>query len=164
MTRLLLTSTLCAILAFSSCSKSDDSSSGSGSTKTRTEYLTTGTWKQTGITINPGITVGGTTITDLYGMIPACSKDDTRKFNVGGTGVDDEGATKCDPADPQTTALTWSLIAGESKLVITSNGETDTTNIISIDGSTFKGTQVMDGSNVGGTPGTQYTLTITATH
>lgn len=165
MTKLLLTSTLCAILAFSSCSKSDDSSSGgSGSTKTRTEYLTASPWKQVGITVSPGISVGGTTLTDLWPLMPACMKDDTRKFNTDKSGFEDAGATKCDPADAQTTQFTWSLISGESKLVTFMDGTYDTTNIQSIDANTFKAIQTVDGSEIGGTAGSPYTLTITATH
>lgn len=46
-----------------------------------------------------------------------CSTDDCTKFNSDGTTSFDEGATKCDPTDPQT--LTGSFVLSEDGKTIT---------------------------------------------
>ena len=95
-----------AFLTISSCKKDDEK-------KSKTDYLTSSPWKIKSIVVN-GI--------DGTAFIEACSKDDTQKYNVGGAGLFSEGATKCDPADPQTEPFTWAFAASESQLVI--DGET----------------------------------------
>ena len=105
---------LASIFALSSCKKDDDSVS-----KTPAEYLTAGNWKITGMTINPGIDVGGIVITDIYTFVEDCTKDDLIKFNADGTMVEDEGATLCDPDDPQTTTDgTWTLTNDDKTLTV----------------------------------------------
>jgi hypothetical protein len=47
-----------------------------------------------------------------------CEKDDSYAFASGGTGTFDEGASKCDQADPQTAAFSWQLTEGETKLTL----------------------------------------------
>ena len=160
MKKTILLTSIFAITIITSCKKSESTTAS----KSKSEYLVASPWKQTSVTINPGIVVGGVTITDLFLLMQACQKDDTRKFNTGGSGVMDEGVSKCDPTDPQTTPFTWSLISSDSKLVMNDGSGADTTNVVQLDGSTFKGSQVMDGADVGGTPGTKYTVTMTATH
>lgn len=149
------------LISLGSCSKSD---SAGGTEKSKTEYLTASSWKITAATINPGLVFGSVTITDLYSIMPACQKDNTRKFNNGGFGVEDEGATKCDPSDDQTTNFTWAFIESETKLKTTMDGQTDTVSVIKLDATVFTGSQVMDGSKVGGTAGTNYTVTFTFNH
>ena len=92
------------LISLSSCKKDEE-------TKTTKDYLTAGNWKVTAMTIDPGITVLGIEYTDIYTLfVEACSKDDLIKFNADGTLLEDEGATKCDPDDPQTTNDgTWTL-------------------------------------------------------
>jgi hypothetical protein len=146
-----------AFLTVSSCKKEDEKTTTP--TKSKTELLTAKAWKITAMTINPGITPipGGPTITDFFAQLEPCSKDDTEKFNTGGTGVSDEGATKCDPADPQSSNFTW--VFNPSETIITIDGESQ--NIIQLDETTFKVSVVIDGSVVGGTAGINYTITVT---
>lgn len=53
-----------------------------------------------------------------------CTKDDCTKLNSDKTVSFDEGATKCDPSDPQTSTGTWSLSADGKTLTITVDNET----------------------------------------
>ncbi|MDP1726463.1 MAG: hypothetical protein Q8M15_06735 [Bacteroidota bacterium] len=151
--------TLLALFAISSCSKKDDSSTTP--TKTKAEYLTSGTWNIKAASINPGLDMGGITITDLYAVMQSCDKDNTRKFNTNGTGKDDEGATKCNASEPQTTDFTWVFDSSQTKL--TENG-TDVYNVLQLDASTCKVSMVVDGADCGGTPGVKYTFTFTSGH
>jgi hypothetical protein len=146
-----------AFLTVSSCKKEDEKTTTP--TKSKTELLTAKAWKMTAMTINPGITPvpGGPTITDLFSFLDACEKDNTEKYNTGGTGVTDEGATKCDPADPQTVNFTWAFASNETKLVF----DGDSGDILQLDETTLKVAAQLDGSEVGGTAGTMYTVTIT---
>lgn len=104
-------------LAISSCKKDDDNNStpannnnsGGGSTPTKTEMLTAKKWKVV------GLTVGGQ---DFYAQMDACDKDDTYEYKTDGTYIEDEGATKCDPGDPQEiTKDTWKFTDNETKIV-----------------------------------------------
>lgn len=51
--------------------------------------------------------------------LSSCSKDDCTSFNSDGKFSFDEGATKCDPSDPQTSSGTFSLTEDGKTLVIT---------------------------------------------
>lgn len=148
-----------AFLTVSSCNKDEDDAGTTTPTKSKTELITAKAWKMTALTVSPGITPvpGGPTITDVYSLMDPCEKDDTEKYNTGGSGVSDEGATKCDPADPQTENFTWAFANNETKLVL----DGDTGDILQLDGTTLKIATQVDGSELGGTPGTMYTLTIT---
>lgn len=50
-----------------------------------------------------------------------CELDNTLTFSADSTGVFDEGATKCEDADPQTSPFTWTL--NDSTKVLTINGD-----------------------------------------
>lgn len=103
---------------FTSCKKDDDDDPSTNS-KTNEEYLTSGYWKITAMTIDPGVSIGGTTITDIFSQFPPCAKDDLIKFNSNGTITDDEGATKCDINDPQTTNDgTWVLSQDKKSVTV----------------------------------------------
>ena len=101
-----------ATVAVSSCKKDEDNSSNTPSntnTASKKELLTAKPWKTTGLTI------GGA---DLWSQFDACEKDNIYTFKTNGVYIDDEGATKCDPADPQiVTTSTWALIENDTKLV-----------------------------------------------
>jgi hypothetical protein len=95
---------LAALIIFSSCNDK-----GGGVTpppKTKTELITTGTWRF------GSANWGGT---DAGPMLQACQKDNTMTFSsAGGSGELNEGTTKCDPGDPQTSAFTWAFQSGET--------------------------------------------------
>ena len=50
------------------------------------------------------------------GTIAACSVDNTLTFNSGGTGIIDEGATKCNTSAPQTNPFTWNFLNNETTI------------------------------------------------
>lgn len=106
-----------SFVGITSCNKDDDD-------KSKTELLTSGTWKISSVTMN-GV--------DFSSLIPACEKDNTTRF-TSTTYTLDEGATKCDEDDPQTETGTWKFIENETKIV--SDG--DTTNVVEISDSKFR--------------------------
>jgi hypothetical protein len=103
-------SILAGLVIFSSCNDK-----GGGVTpppKTKTELITTGSWRY------GSANWGGT---DAGPMLQACQKDNTMTFSsTGGSGELNEGATKCNAADPQTMAFTWSFQSGETILHLSS--------------------------------------------
>jgi len=145
-------------LAMSSCKKDDDDDNGGSST---TDYLTSGAWKTTSMTVAPGIDFGnGVPITDFFAMMPACSKDDLITFQSGGKVIMDEGPTKCVPTDPQTSEGTWSLSSDNKVLTVKEPGEPDVVVTISeISNSMIKGTYTMEEDFGAGLQ--TYTITIT---
>ena len=154
---LLLTLSFIAVLFISSCK--DDTKEPTPA-KTKTENLCSAPWKATAATIDPAIDVGGTQVTDWYSQFEACMKDDLVKYESNKTGTYDEGATKCDPTDPQNTPFTWTFDLSETKL--TEDG--DTYDIIQLDETTLKYSFVYDGADIGGTPGIKYKMTATFKH
>jgi hypothetical protein len=108
---------LVVVASLSGCSKSSTS-------KSKTELLTQAGWKITSTGIDAD--KNGTVDSDVA---EACEKDNTLTFAVGGTGLMEEGATKCDPTDPQTAAFAWQLKNGEKDLEF--EGETFTILVLS---------------------------------
>lgn len=49
----------------------------------------------------------GTVDYDITSTLLPCQLDNTYTFKSDGTGTTDEGATKCNSTDPQTTPFTW---------------------------------------------------------
>lgn len=132
---------LSATLFLSSCDKDDNTPAP----KTKTELLTTnGSWKFS------SAAVGGTNVNAL---LQACQKDNVMTFvAVGLTGTLDEGLTKCNMADPQTTPFTWSFASGETVLNISATlftGGSSAFTLVSLNE-----TQLVVSQNitVGGTP------------
>jgi len=110
---------LLAAVALGSCKKNDDNSPSAPS---KTDLLTSKSWQP--VTATSSITVAGQTLT-LGGNVDACTADDVLKFNTDKSLVHDEGATKCDPTDPQTEKGTWDM-PSDSKLTIKSLGSSST--------------------------------------
>lgn len=100
-------------MAFGACKKDDD--------KSNSEKLVDKNWNLVSLTSDPAINFGGVSITDLYAQLDACNKDDLTIFKTGGTVNYDEGATKCDPSDPQTTTGIWLLNSDQT--IITIDGD-----------------------------------------
>jgi Lipocalin-like domain len=50
------------------------------------------------------------------GFIQACDMDNTLTFNPDGTGIADEGGTKCNGSNPQTSPFTWSFKDNEQTI------------------------------------------------
>jgi hypothetical protein len=77
-----------------SCDKNDSPP------KSNTDYIIQGSWKFDKATSNG---------TDVSGFLPACHKDNIMTFLANGSGTFDEGPTKCNSGDPQTTNFTWNF-------------------------------------------------------
>ncbi len=111
LTLLFLAFSMAALI--SSCKKDDDNTpaptnNSGGNNLTKTEMLTAKKWKIT------ALTVGGQ---DFFTLFDDCDKDDTHEFKTDGTYINDEGATKCDPSDPQTISTSnWKFIDNETKI------------------------------------------------
>jgi hypothetical protein len=164
MKKLLLSLTIVSLLGFSSCKDKDEEPS-----KSRTELLTNAKWQLIAGTIVPPITIDlfGQTITisdifDLEGSEP-CSKDDLQIFNADGTITNDEGPSKCDAADPQTTSGgKWKLLESDSKLQII-DGDTTLISITELSATTLKGNTTMESEDMDGNP-VNHTITFTFTN
>jgi len=79
---------------------------------TKTELLTGGNWMLTSYVIDN---------VEIYVQIASCQQDNLTIFNTNNTITSDEGPTKCDPLDPQTSdGGVWSFNPTET--LITLNG------------------------------------------
>ena len=113
------------LTAFTACNKDDDN----GTPKTKSELLTQAAWKYQ----KAGFDGNGDNQIDVEAA-EDCSKDDLLTFAVGGTGTLDEGATKCDVDDPQSTPITWQFKNNETEL----DYDGEVAKIISLDANLLK--------------------------
>jgi len=137
-------STLCLGLAFmgsslffTNCKKDEkdpDTTTTTPSTETNTQRLTGKNFKMTAATVDPAI-LG---VTDYYAQQPDCQKDNLIRFDTPNVFKDDEGATKCNTNDAQTTAGTWVWNTDETILTITTGGENQSWTVLTNDGTTLK--------------------------
>jgi hypothetical protein len=103
-----------AIVLASACKKE-------ATAPTNTALLTSKTWLLTGLTIDPALpfTSGGPAVSNWYAQLGNCSKDDTYKFNDGGSYGFEEGATKCSANDPTVwESGSWKFNATEKVLLM----------------------------------------------
>lgn len=107
-----------ALLFATSCKKDDPV------TPDKVGLLTGGSWKLSAMTVDPAIDWFGTPVTNVFPQLPGCLKDDLTIFKTNGTVNYDEGPSKCDPNDPQTTSGTWTFNPEQTVLSITTDGET----------------------------------------
>ena len=99
------------VVLFSACSKDDDP-------PTTAELLDTGTWKFD----EGGVDNNQDGIVDLIisvGLLDPCIADNTITFYSDGTGVIDEGGTKCLPTASQSTNYTYSLSNNDTQITLT---------------------------------------------
>jgi len=129
--RMLFLSLLSTTFLFSACNKDDE-------LITKTDLLTSSSWKLTAEIIDPGFptfdnegNITGST-NDLFARMDDCSKDNTFSFNTDKTLIMDEGATKCESTAPQKTAGSWSFNSDETTLTITVDGDPLTMTILEL--------------------------------
>jgi len=101
-----------------SCKK--DTGDNDNIAKTKTELLTTGSWKYTSCAIDPAYDYygDGNPTTNIFSIMKDCEKDDFETYKSNGTWEYNEGLTKCDPSYPQIFSESWSFAAGETKLFV----------------------------------------------
>ncbi|HYC28565.1 MAG TPA: lipocalin family protein [Chitinophagaceae bacterium] len=88
-----------------------------GGAKSKTELLTQSTWRFD----NAALDVDGNGTPDSPvppGFLQSCDTDNTLTFKSDNTGVVDEGATRCDPAGPQTIPFTWTFKDNEQSITL----------------------------------------------
>jgi hypothetical protein len=156
----LLLLAVAATVGFTSCGKDDDETTPA---KSKTELISSGGWKLASLTISPAIDLNGdgTPDSDLTPFVSACNKDDVTNFKSDKTYTMDEGASKCNAADPQVFENgTWSFSSDESKITLTPTGspDSDTYTITELTESTLKYTETQSDSSG------NYTFTATWTH
>lgn len=129
--------------------------------KTKTELLCAASWKLSGLTVSPGIDIGGVLITDFLTQLDPCDLDDLYIYKSDGKGIVDEGSTKCNPADPQTASFTWVFNPDETKIT---EDNSDTYDVVQLDETVYKTSIIMDGAEIGGISGVKYKLSSTYKH
>ncbi|MCF8459064.1 MAG: lipocalin family protein [Bacteroidales bacterium] len=135
-----------SFLIVSSCKKDDDDPVNKKAT------LTANSWKLSAMTVDPAFPFIGS---NIYLWLEDCSKDDLMTFNENGTYTNDEGATKCDDADPQIVEQgSWAFNTDETQLIMTDSDTTYTNTIVSLSSSKLKMTQTQEEE------GTVYTITV----
>ena len=84
--------------------------------KSKTDLLTSGAWVQ----VNSEVGSGGVFTTDPnWSSMAACEKDNQLIFRGDGTVEVNEGASKCDPTDPQIVDTdTWQFLENEAKIKV----------------------------------------------
>lgn len=87
---------------FTNCKKSSTTPG-----KTKTEMISQSSWKF------DNAKVGGS---DVSALLQTCQKDNILVFVSTGTGTVDEGTTKCNSGDQQTTPFTWNFQSNETIL------------------------------------------------
>lgn len=143
---LLSTFALIALLTLSGCQKDSPA-------PTKTELISRN-WKATAMTAVFPAPIG---TVDLYAQLQTCEKDDIIKVKADGTYTVDEGATKCNAADPQIKETgNWVFASNETKLTIMG----ETYDIVSLSATTLVLKQDMPAG--GGLPAGTVNLTLTA--
>lgn len=135
MKQLLRSTLILFIVGFlSSCNKDDEAP------VTKSQTISGKKWISTALTINPGVQFeeGGPVITDLYAFYQnagrTCINDDIKVFNLNGTYTFEEGASKCQPTNPQVyESGTWLFSSDESALVTNTGGNTINYDILTLD-------------------------------
>lgn len=105
MNRLILFAAISILSLFViSCDKTDNPA------PTNTDYITKSPWK-----FDKAMSGG----VDVSAFVPACNKDNVMTFQSNGNGTLDEGATKCNSGDPQTTNFNWNFTNNGTTLNVT---------------------------------------------
>jgi hypothetical protein len=88
---------------------------------TKTELMTSAKWKYDngGVDTNHDGTID---INFSAGILPACALDNEGTFSSNGTGVADEGASKCTVNAPQTAPFTWTFNSNETAITLAGAG------------------------------------------
>jgi hypothetical protein len=108
-----LTALLCATLILSSCKKKKDDPAPADNSSAAISQLAGHSYSLTAFTSK----LNGAAATDEYAKLESCLKDNFTTFNADFTTTEDEGATKCDPADDQVITDTWLISNNGSTLI-----------------------------------------------
>jgi hypothetical protein len=135
-------------MSFSACKKEEEKTETpkvAGST-----LLTGKDWRVSALTI---VSAGGTI--DVLAAMQACEKDDLQEFMANGNIVNKAGATKCDPADPDTEpGGTWAFLDNDTKFRVI-DGDTSIAEVVELTATKFR-VKLVENDN-----GTVYTTNAT---
>jgi len=124
MNKLILFAALCfTCLFFSNCNKNDNPP------PSRSDFIVTAPWK-----FDKAMSNGA----DVSGFLSTCYKDNIITFTANGNGTFDEGASKCNSGDPQTTNFTWNLTGNGTILFVSAGiiaGQSGSFPVIALDDS-----------------------------
>ena len=109
---LLLLFLICFV--FSACKKDKNTA------ETKAALLESGAWlhESSGVDVDKNGTIE---LSLEAGGVPQCRLDNVLSFQKNHTATADEGATKCNTADPQTTQFNWQFADGETAVVFSGN-------------------------------------------
>ena len=129
-----LTAALSGLLLFASCDKKEETkpSTTTPATKTKKELIVDGKWQMTDLAFVMKNGAGQDSLVNGWSIVDDCTKDDFMTFTADGKGVIDEGATKCDAADPQTENVTWELLNNETEVKVVTPDETQVLKIMEL--------------------------------
>ncbi|MBF9141927.1 lipocalin family protein [Hymenobacter properus] len=163
MKRFALLALSAATLLATACKK-DSENTPAPQPKTTEQLLSANVWRMTAITANPGLqTSTGAIVTDIYPFVPNCTKDDTQQFVASGQFKMDEGASKCDTNDPQTTTGTWTSAksGNDTNVNVTVSGGTLHLKVLEVSDTQLKVVTNDDVFGIGTGTSVAYTLTYT---
>jgi hypothetical protein len=112
------------LIALLSCNDKSDTPP-----KTKTQLLAQGTWKF------KSASASGTDISNQSPPFDPCKKDNILTFTAAGAGNVNEGATKCNGADPDNVPFTWTLTNNETTLTVSAalfNGLNNNFTLVSV--------------------------------
>src|SRR6186997_1027715 len=111
----LLILSFAGFVIFISCKKDKEDNAR----KTKTELITTGTWKLTAYTSTPAYDWYGNGVyaTDILAALLPCEADGFDTYKANGILEINEGPLKCNPLDPQTFTATWEFTDNENKIL-----------------------------------------------
>ena len=106
------------VFALTSCKKSSSPNEDENpTTESKASLLAKSTWKFD----HAGLDFDGNGTIDANmpaGTLKSCEIDNTVSFNINGTGIVDEGATKCNGGTPQSAPFTWRFSHDETSLTV----------------------------------------------
>ena len=111
---------LIANLVLVSCDKESDPDPQESA---KTNHISASPWKydNAGLDNDRNGTIDVALSVLAPGAIQACRIDNILTFKKDNTGTTDEGASKCNNADPQTTNFNWNFADNEANLTISNN-------------------------------------------
>lgn len=102
------------VVSFVSCKKDSEKQ------PTKTELVTASPWLFSSASIDQNNDGVGDVAVPPSVLLP-CYTDNTLTFKADGTGTFDEGATKCNTTDPQSSPFTWSFTSAEQNITFTAS-------------------------------------------
>ncbi|MBV4357074.1 lipocalin-like domain-containing protein [Pinibacter aurantiacus] len=125
------------VAVIAGCHKDDNNNGGS----TKTQLLTSGSWKLTSEYFDVALDVNGDgrAENEVINVLPSCFTDNLISFKGDGTVTRDEGASKCDPSDPQLIETTnWKFSDNETKIMIGDPGYEDVGQLVELSATVLK--------------------------